>query len=200
MFLENKNNYFNTNQLKFKIINVPIKVKLQKIELNINMIGIDSFSNYMILESFALLEFFCKQKAAVNSFKQKYKSVNIQLIIHLKISTLFYFYKVFKLFYLPNNRRQNYLFFFSQIFILKFMFSIFNVNFIPFMTNLYLKWKLLLNVIFFFNKNSISQILLLLNYWGFFIVEEEEYFFYNLTEDKEIINQVDVLNSNVYDG
>jgi hypothetical protein len=139
MFIENKNNYFNANQFKFKIMNVSTKVRLQKIELNINMIGIDSFSNYMILESFALLEFFSRQKAAVNSFKQKYKSINIQLCIHLRISTLFYFFKILKIFYLPNNRRQNFLFFFTQIFISKFMFSIFNINLIPFMTGLYLK-------------------------------------------------------------
>lgn len=188
MFIENKNNYFNANQLKFKIMNVSAKVRLQKIELNINMIGIDSFSNHMILESFALLEFFSRQKAAVNSFKQKYKSINIQLCIHLRISTLFYFFKILKIFYLPNNRRQNFLFFFTQIFISKFMFSIFNINLIPFMTGLYLKWRLLLNVVFFFNKHYISQILLFLNYLGFFIVEEEEYFLYNLTNEKELLN------------
>lgn len=188
MFIENKNNYFNANQLKFKIMNVSAKVRLQKIELNINMIGIDSFSNHMIIESFALLEFFSRQKAAVNSFKQKYKSINIQLCIHLRISTLFYFFKILKIFYLPNNRRQNFLFFFTQIFISKFMFSIFNINLIPFMTGLYLKWRLLLNVVFFFNKHYISQILLFLNYLGFFIVEEEEYFLYNLTNEKELLN------------
>jgi hypothetical protein len=68
------------------------------------------------------------------------------------------------------------------------MFSIFNINLIPFMTGLYLKWRLLLNVVFFFNKHYISQILLFLNYLGFFIVEEEEYFLYNLTNEKELLN------------
>jgi hypothetical protein len=139
MFIYTKNSYFNKNQLKIKIINLKPIINLKKVQLNINIVGINSFSNYLILESFLLLELFSQQRAAVNSFKQKYKTVNIQLLNDLQTKNLFYFFNIFKIFYLPIYKRQNISFFIDQILDSKFIFSIHNVNLIPFIPNIYFK-------------------------------------------------------------
>lgn len=139
MFIYKKNSYFNKNQIKLKTFNFKSMISLKKVELNINIVGINSFSNYLIVESFALLEFFSLQRGSVNSFKQKYKTINIQLMNHLQKYSLFYFFNILKVFYLPVYKRQNISFFFDQILNSKFIFCISNVNLIPFMPNVFFK-------------------------------------------------------------
>lgn len=188
MFILKKYNYFNTNQIKIKTIHLLSVTIIKKVQLNVNIVRMDSFSNYLIIESCSLLEFFSKQRASVNSFKQKYKSINIQLSIDLQIKNLFYFFNILKIFYLPGYKRQNVSFFLDQILFSKFIFSILNVNLIPFLPNTFFKWKLLLINIFFFNKNDLKEILLFLNYLGFYFLEEQDFYLYNLNNFIESIN------------
>ena len=106
MYIDRKNNYFNIVQYRLKTIKLNIRIK--KVELSTNIRGMISFSHYLVMESLNLLEFLANKRAAVNSFKQKYKTVNIQLKTDLQDDKLSYFFNIIKIFYLPAFKRQNF--------------------------------------------------------------------------------------------
>jgi len=188
MYLDRKNNYYNIVQFRLKTIKLKLNLVIKKVELTANIRGLVSFSHYLVMESLNLLEFLANKRAAVNSFKQKYKTVNIQLKTDLQDDKLSYFFNIIKIFYLPAFKRQNFWFFLSQIFSSKFIFNIAHPTLIPFLPNTYFKWKCLINVVFFFNKSNAEEILLFLNYLGFYFLEEEDFFLWVLDLNKEIIN------------
>jgi len=187
MYIDRKNNYFNIVQYRLKTIKLNIRIK--KVELSTNIRGMISFSHYLVMESLTLLEFLTNKHAAVNSFKQKYKTVNIQLKTDLQDDNLLYFLNIIKIFYLPAYKRQNFWFLLSEIFSSKFIFNIAHPTLIPFLPNTYFKWKCLINIVFFFNKNNIAEIILFLNYLGFYFIDEEDFFLSVLDLNKDIINK-----------
>jgi len=72
---------------------------------------------------------------------------------------------------------------------MKFVYSVSNINLIPFLPNVYFKWKLILNHIYFFNKQSQEQMFLFLCYLGFYFEEEQEYSTYTKLTSNKFINE-----------
>jgi len=184
MYIDRKNDYFNIAQLRLKTITLGLSVEVEAVELNSNIRAMTSFSSYLVLESLTLLEFLTKKHAAVHSFKQKYKIINMQLKTNLQDDKLFYFFSILKIFYLPAYRRQNFYFLLSQIYPSKFIFNLAHPTLIPFLPNTYFRWKCLINVVFFFNKRRFGEIFLFLTYLGFYFSDEEEFYYGNLDTDK----------------
>jgi hypothetical protein len=108
MYIDKKNNYYNISQFRLKTIKLKLNIKVRKIEVSANVRGLISFSYYLVIEALNLLEFFTNKRAAINSFKQKYKTINIQLKTDLQNEKLFYFLNLIKIFYLPAYKRQNF--------------------------------------------------------------------------------------------
>lgn len=184
-------NNFCDNQLNLKIFaKKEIALASKKIHLYLNLYKIESFTDNSILEGLFLLEFFSGYKTSINNCIYKYKLCNIQLIKHLNnTKNLNRLFTVLRIFYLPSLRRQNILAPHEQISNEKFTYSVDSVNLVPFLPNLYYKWKIPINLFFFFSKKTSNEIFLILFYLGFYFTQEKDIINnFNYIEKKNLLN------------
>lgn len=187
-------NNFCDNQLNLKIFtkkeNSITNKNNKKVHLYLNLYKIESFTDNTILEGLFLLEFLSGHKTSINNCIYKYKLCNIQLIKHLNNNkNLNRLFTLLRIFYLPSLRRQNILASFDNISATKFTYSTSNVNLLPFLPNLYYKWKIPVNISLFFSKKTSNEILLFLMYLGFYFNTEKDIVnYFNYLEKKSLIN------------
>lgn len=176
MIIKNK---FINDQLILKLFvgkkNQFLNKNIKKIHLYLNLYKIESFMDTSIIESLLLMEFFTKSKTSINNCIYKYKLCNIQLLKHLNNYTNFeYMLNLFKIFYLPSLKRQNFLISLDRINFGLFTYSLTDITILPFLPNVYYKWKLPINLTIFFSKKFYNEIILYLIQWGFHFIEEKD--------------------------
>lgn len=172
-------NTFINDQLILKLFfgkkNQSLNKNIKKIYLYLNLYKIESFMDTSIIESLLLMEFFTNSKTSINNCIYKYKLCNIQLLKHLnKFANFNYMLNLFKIFYLPSLKRQNLLISSDKINLGHFSYSITDITILPFLPDVYYKWKLPINLTIFFSKKYYNEIILYLMQWGFHFIEEKD--------------------------
>lgn len=136
-----KNQYYQ-DQLNLKLFSQKetrlLNKNFIKMHLYLNLYKLESFIDTNILESLFLLEFFTGYKTSINNCIYKYKLCDIQLIKHLNsFNNLAYILNIFKIFYLPSLKRQNFLISYSKLNNFQYTYNIKDINIIPFLPNIY---------------------------------------------------------------
>lgn len=191
MVIKNK---FYQDQLNLKFFSLKetslLHKNFAKMHLYLNLYKVESFLDTNILESLFLLEFFTGFKTSINNCIYKYRLCNIQLIKHLnRYNNLIYISNIFKIFYLPSLKRQNFLISYFKLNKFQYTYNIKDINILPFLPNIYYRWKIPINISFFFNKKFTNEIILYLLDWGFYFEDEKDLIKYFIYIEKEnVIN------------
>lgn len=187
-----KNKFIN-DQLRLKLFclkkNSFLNKNVKKMYLYLNLYKVESFLDNNIIESLLLVEFFTNSKTSINNCIYKYKLCNIQLLKHLNnLDNCEYLFDLFKIFYLPSLKRQNFLISIERLNFGQFNYSLTDINIMPFLPNIYYKWKIPINLSFFFNQKYYNEIMLYLLYLGFHFSEEKDIIKYFYYTDKQNLN------------
>ena len=159
-----KNEFIILNQIRTKLLlknlyNVPT---LKNTNLTINLLKLKSFNDDSILEGLFLLEFLTALRGNISYYKKAYQEVTIQINTYLRHSMSFYFLILLKVFYFPIIIRRGLGVTESFDKLLNYNFTLNDINFFPFLPDIYFKWDKPINCFFYFKniKNKSSKLYL----------------------------------------
>lgn len=168
------NNFKKSSQLTYNQLRVKLLYTSTfqhnsdlNIHANINLFKLKSFNDDALLESLLLLEFFSSLKSHISYHKKMFQEVNVQVATTIRTHALVYFVLLMRIFYLPIMYRRNFSFEDSKIINKSFNFNISNVNLLPFLPDIFFKWRTPLNFFINFKSVDLKKNKLLLEYLGF---------------------------------
>lgn len=157
---------FEFDQLRLKFLSKNKNI-YKNINLNINLYKLNNINNIQLREGLCLLDFYSGKVSSTQAFKKSFKEINIQLYNTLQNKNQKYFLLILKIFYLPILTRRNIIIKNNIFFKQSFNYTILDINLLPFIPDIYFKWKIPINCFFNFKIKNNFQNLFILKYLGF---------------------------------
>ena len=160
--------YYNIYNLQNKIINNNLKSKfiyknsykqvaLNKFIFNIKLTSLKNLKNKTILNNLFLLELFTQKKCFIKNYKRKFNEIDVSIKSLLNKYNKYNFLFILQVFYFPMLYKHNlqlpkYIDNDSN-----FLFKLSNLNFFPFLPNIFFNWKLFITVVTIIGNNLINR-------------------------------------------